>query len=526
LLDNAVAAFLDSATERAFDEPLLALLRAQGYSDVHLVHGAREFGKDVIARKTGEQWGLQSKAGNIGQRDWRELVGQLDELRLVNLGHGSFDISLPRRPVLVTTGRLTGNAPDLYRDYNQRARERGEPELELWDRDELIGRLSGNPDAVLRGELDGQLLAAVGSADEGNATMARIELFSRRWTSWEPERLAGLGVIEAALLGERLKAAGRLDLACHVALCLVCGSLAASAGSTAKGEMPSGAAGALFEAYALDLWDECDERLLRELDLAGRSGPSSWVSYPVRATRIGELIGLLALRLSTRSDARANEIAGWLVQFRAAQPGLAHPISDQYAVSLIPTALALAGVDREVARLFLERATVWLCDRHERGELGLAGTDASPTEEIEYLIGTPFDSIERAPRRESLIAAAVLDLCVAVGLGDLYSDVYNDVEAVRLHAWVLRLASGPDQYLRAGFANRLDPSVDFSEKLPDDPDQAAPHHADAAGRELVRAGRAWDLLAVSSALRDRWFWPALRAVGSSATDSPSEAAVA
>jgi hypothetical protein len=55
LLDNAVAAFLDSATERAFDEPLLALLRAQGYSDVHLVHGAREFGKDVIARKTGEQ---------------------------------------------------------------------------------------------------------------------------------------------------------------------------------------------------------------------------------------------------------------------------------------------------------------------------------------------------------------------------------------------------------------------------------------------------------------------------------------
>lgn len=525
MLDDAVAAFLDSVTERAFDEPLLALLRAQGYTDVHLVHGAREFGKDVIAQKAGEQWGLQSKAGNISQREWRELVGQLDELRLVNLGHGSFDTSLPRRPVLVTTGRLTGNAPDLYRDYNQRARERGEPELDLWDRDELIGRLSGNPDAVLRGELDGQLLAAVGSADEGMATMASIELFSRRWTSWEPDRLAGLGVIEAALLGERLKHAGRLDLACHVGVCLVCGVLAASAGATAKGEIPSGAAGALFEAYALELWNECDERLFRELDLAGRSGPSSWVSYPVRATRIGELLGLLVLRLSTTSAALANEIADWLVQFRAAQPGIAHPISDQYAVSLIPTALSLASVDRDAARRFLERATVWLCDRHERGELGLAGADASPSEEIEYLLGTPFESIERAPRRESLIATALLDLCAALGLSDLYSDVYNDVEAVRLHAWVLRLAPGPDQYLGAGLANRLDPSVDFSESLPDDPDQAAPHHADTAGRELVRAGRAWDLLAVSSALRDRWFWKALRAVGSGATGASSEAAV-
>jgi hypothetical protein len=113
LLEGAVDAFLDSVDERGFDEPLLALLRAQGYTDVHLVHGAREFGKDVIGRRDGEQWGLQTKAGDIGQGEWRELVGQLDELRLVNLGHGSFDTRLPRRPVLVTTGRLTGNAPDL-----------------------------------------------------------------------------------------------------------------------------------------------------------------------------------------------------------------------------------------------------------------------------------------------------------------------------------------------------------------------------------------------------------------------------
>ncbi len=201
MLDDAVAAYLDAVVnERAFDERLLAVIHSQGFTNVHLVHGQREFGKDVIGRRDGEQWAWQSKVGNIGQSQWRrDLVGQLDELRLVNLGHGAFDTTLPRKPVLVTTGRLTGSAPELYRDYNDRAGVRGEPKQELWTRDHLLGLLSGNPDAVLRGSMDGQLLAVLGSVDAQTATIAGLELFSRRWTAWEPDRLAGLGVIEAAL---------------------------------------------------------------------------------------------------------------------------------------------------------------------------------------------------------------------------------------------------------------------------------------------------------------------------------------
>jgi hypothetical protein len=45
MLADAVDAYLDSVSERAFDEPLLALLRAQGFVDIHLVHGGFEFGK-------------------------------------------------------------------------------------------------------------------------------------------------------------------------------------------------------------------------------------------------------------------------------------------------------------------------------------------------------------------------------------------------------------------------------------------------------------------------------------------------
>ena len=205
LLSDAVAAYLEAVSERAFDEPLMALLRARGFTSVRLVHGAREFGKDVIAQRDGAQWGFQSKAGDIGHPEWRRLTGQLDELRVVNLGHGAFNTELPRRAVLVTTGRLVGNAPELYGDYNKRANERGEPELELWDRDILLGQLAGDPESVLSGSIDGQLMSILGAAQAWTPTMPELEVFSRRWTAWEPDRLAGLGVIEAALVCEKLR---------------------------------------------------------------------------------------------------------------------------------------------------------------------------------------------------------------------------------------------------------------------------------------------------------------------------------
>ena len=57
--------------------------------------------------------------------------------------------------------------------------------------------------------------------------------------------------------------AERIDLARHTALCLVRGAWAAS-GDTGLAPSAADAAGRLFESYALQLWDECDERLLRE----------------------------------------------------------------------------------------------------------------------------------------------------------------------------------------------------------------------------------------------------------------------
>jgi hypothetical protein len=387
--------------------------------------------------------------------------------------------------VLVVTGRLVGNAPELYGDYNKRANARGEPELELWDRDILLGQLAGDPESVLRGSIDGQLMSILGAAEERSVTMPELEVFSRRWMAWEPGRLAGLAVIEAAMVCEKLRGVDRLDLACHLALCLVRATWASGA-AVLPDDVSALAARSLFEAYARALWGRCDGELLRhpllnEIEFGG------WVTYPVRCVRLAEILGLLALLVRESDPELSGEISRWLVTLREKQPGVAHPISDQYAVSVIPAVLALATVDREAAETQLKRCTVWLCDRYERDALGLAREDATPEEEVEYMIGGPFESVQLERRPDSLLAPVLLDLAAALGATDLYGDIYNDVHAVRICPQVLRLADGPDQYSRTGSGNRIDPNVDFAESLTDG-EVIAPHHHDKAGRAKSRAG--------------------------------------
>lgn len=518
LLGDAVGAFLDHIGERAFDEPLLAMLRAEGFEHVRLTHGTTEFGKDVIAQRDGEQWAWQSKAGNVAQ-NFRDMAGQLDELRLSNIAHPDFDLTLPRRAVLVTTGRLKGNGIISMREYNERAAARGEIKLEHWDRDILMGKLTGNPDAIMRGSVEAQLLGLLGAIDTGDVAMEDLGTFSQRWESWEPDRLAGLGIVECALLCDRLDASERLDLACHLALCAL---RAAKAATFAEEDEPQAvvAAREIFDQHARMLWERCDDSLLDELAFAQYRGAGEWIAYPVRCIRLAEIVALLALRTSDVEPELATDIAKWLSRFIAAQPGATRPVGDQYAVSLVPLALALHSQGQaDAAARLLERATVWLCDRYEPDALGLAGHHAEPREEVERIFGSAFESVTLTRRRSSHIAAAILDLCAILGYDSLYADAHNDVRAVNAYPMVLSGVHGVDRYLRAGHSNRWDHNPDYADELGDNP--VAPH-LDIAGVAPGLSQRdAWDLLAVSAALRDRHFTDAIvtlaREAGSSQT---------
>ncbi len=511
MLDDAVAAFLDAVGERDFDEPLMALLRAEGYTDVRLVHGETEFGKDVIAKNDGEQWVLQSKAGNMNLTQFKPVREQLYDLRMSDLSAPGFDKDLPRRAVLVQTGRLTGKAPLAAQEYVQQCVDREETPIEFWNKDTLLGRLTGNSDAVLRGSMDGQLLGVIGSIDANQADMDAIEKFSRRWTSWEPSRFAGLGIIEAALLCERLKATERLDLACQVALCAIRGAWAARAADPGYEATRAGAdaAGRLFETYARQIWSECDDRLVKEFGLVGYSGFASWVTYQIRCVRIAEIVSLLALRARAHEPDLAAEIAEWLASFATAQPGIARPIGDRYAVSVTPVAALLVADHRDVVEALLRKITVWVCDRYEHDELGLASVDGPVFEEVCRVVAGPFD-VGLTARQQSQIASVLLDVSATLDLREVYADVRNDTLAVHLYPSVLLLADGPDQLSREGLGNWWDYNPDYADTI-DETAPAAPHLDGGGTKLIVPEERWWDLLAISAALRDRHFPTAIRA---------------
>lgn len=511
MLDDAVAAFLDAVGEREFDEPLMALLRAEGYTDVRLVHGETEFGKDVIAKKDGEQWVLQSKAGNMNLTQFKPVREQLYDLRMSDLSAPGFDKNLPRRAVLVQTGRLAGKAPLAAQEYEQQCLDRQETPIEFWNKDTLLGKLSANPDAVLRGSLDGQLLGLLGAIAANEADMDAIEMFSRRWTSWEPSRFVGLGIIEAALLCERLAGADRLDLACHVALCAVRGAWAGGAGDLGDPTTRVGAdaAGRLFETYAGRVWSQCADGLLEDFALAGYSGFAAWVTYPIRCLRIAEIVALLGLRTRTKAPDLAAGITAWLAKFVEQQAGVARPIGDRYAVSLIPIAVLLHAEHRETVESLLRQTTVWVCDCYERDELGLASIDAPAFEEICRVLAGPFD-VGLTRRQESQTASVLLDVAATLDLREVYADVRNDTLAVELYPSVLLLGDGPDQLSREAYGNGWDYNPDYADTI-DGTASPAPHLGEGNPDLIVPADRWWDLFAISAALRDRHFPTAIAA---------------
>src|ERR1044072_6738257 len=116
MLRNVLEDYLSSVREREFDYPLISLLHAMGFYDIHLTDGGSEFGKDFIAKRfennTTYQYVIQAKKDDINQTDFRnKILGQLLEaIVLKKLSHSQLDAALPQKTVLVTTGELKDNA--------------------------------------------------------------------------------------------------------------------------------------------------------------------------------------------------------------------------------------------------------------------------------------------------------------------------------------------------------------------------------------------------------------------------------
>lgn len=541
MLRDVIGVFLDTATEREFDGPLMALLAAKGFSDIHFLHGAFEFGKDFIAKgrksiysDVGQgspaewalhQFAIQSKAGDLNLSAWQAVRQQLDSARLTTLSHPSFDASLTRCGVLITTGRLRGAAGLEAQDYRRQEQASGRPDIEVWDRERLLEWLVDSPDAALAGGTVGPLLVVVGAIETGSVDLQMIEKFTRSWlppaqgttdaallTKEERRAQEMRALVEGAVIVNRLRIANRLDLAAFAALAVLrmawCHAIFDNDGSVdSLSRTDTGnAAVRLFLAIADDLHRQVAtiaDRPREFLD-AICLHPIAPAAYPVACCRLAEILGLRSLWYQVSApepDQDPSTISSLetVRQLLNHQPGCAHPISDNFAVSLIAPTICLAAASPADAIDYLTRVTTWLADRHDPdyGGIGLAAAGSDIGDELRQLLGAPYVGSPN-DRNGSYIATVILDILVATELDNsFYLVALNDMKAVGIRP-EFRLADESVAHWRPdGREVNFYPFVAYPDALPADDRLAGPHHAHTQGIPH------WDSVALSSIVRDR-----------------------
>ncbi|GGN07634.1 hypothetical protein GCM10009721_39150 [Terrabacter tumescens] len=466
MLQDVVGTFLDTLTEREFDGPLLALLAARGFTDVHFIHGQFEFGKDVVAKRADPETGLvrqyliQSKAGDLGSAEWRAVRPQLEECEYNTLGHQSFDKDLPRVAVLVTTGRLKGSAPSDAAEYRKSVERRGLADLEIWERSDLVDWFCKEPTAGVAGaDVEVQLLSMVTSILDRGVTDSRIEKYTRRWLP--PVGNAKRAAVEAAILVNALTRVRRLDLAVSVALQLVRAACQDPAAPTGLVE----AAHRLVLLMAKQVREQLVPLLEDPLDLARHTMSQMAIfTYPVICCRASEAIALglaLARAEGDKDEAAAFEEA---LAALAEQPGTSRPPSDLFTTSVILTTVMLSTFGHDDAVEYLRRVAGWLLDRHDDdfSGLGLASLAEDEATSASRVLGGMLESTTIDRRSSSYLATAVLDLAVFLGEESFYERVRENVEALRIVPETMNADEAKAHWVRGGNDVWPQPRVDFA----------------------------------------------------------------
>ncbi|TGD84355.1 hypothetical protein BayCH28_25975 [Mycolicibacterium sp. CH28] len=439
MLRAVVANFLKSLNEREFDAPLLALLSSQDFYDIHYIHGGFEFGKDVVAKRdnpsTGEtsQYLIQSKAGDIGYTEWRAVRPQLEECEYNTLGHPSFNENLPRVVILVTTGRLKGAAPTDAQQFRRNCVSRGLADFEVWDEQTILDWLCLEPSLGLIDHAgQDELIALISAINDGLATEPMLERYSRRWLDGDDDLRLRQAAIETSIVCNSFRKKQRLDLAAMTALHLLRAACMTSSADTVDGLPHATSSRGLFIGYATELLDELEPLLSDPIALANEfAGPVAIVTYPAACSRLIEILSLLAL-IGYGEIAQRAENAVYVLCNK--HPGAARPISDQFAVALIPATIVLARIDQTSALNFLRSVSEWLLDRHdpEKSGLGLASLDEPEERAVERLFGGALTITDVEPRRGSYIATVVLDLLITLDSQELYEAVRENFTALRM----------------------------------------------------------------------------------------------
>ena len=522
MLRDLIVLYLDNLKkERAFDANFLALLVAEGFYDIHFTHGALEFGKDFIAKRTDAgvptQYAFQNKAGNIGASEWRDIRHQMLETLTNDIGGPSFDPVLPRRAILVLTGRLIGTAGADHQEFSRKMGTTfpGRSIEPAWDRETLTALLlKHGPEQLFRTGTDiasyGSFYRLYGDIVERRAKVDDIEQhFEHRLhaAGSTAERVAAVA-LEAHLYADASISSGQPYLAMQA----MQAEMGAVAFEIQSGNMTEAQGFALFRAARTDVLGAAesvrstyDERIAAAGSLLeATSGAGLIVSYPVMCA---QMMDALVLQHELGDDARSSDVAVALAVMVAAEPGCAHPISDRYAVSVVWAIrmLSVAGHERQ-ARALLREAANWLINRYWDGGLGLASCDAGEDEEIATLLGGPFTGVEATRNSGSFLACTLMDAACFLQDHEVYNGLRADIIAAEIFPRYYQVQDSPGQFQYGADDIVRFPNIEFAPQMPHF--EQLSHGSHLSGEPVPR--RAADFgtgfyAGVSLLLRDRYF---------------------
>jgi hypothetical protein len=312
--------------------------------------------------------------------------------------------------------------------------------------------------------------------------------------------------LSALVLASRLALYQRRDLAALVGVHLIRAAWARADNMSSPSDETLSVADVgrgLLTYHAGVLFDEVSSPSIdvtRMIDMHADMG--TYVTYPIRCLRLLELFGLMGL--AEEGVERRAEVSAFCQRFVRQQPGASHPISDHWAACIPPVALLIWERDPELAGQWLQEICVWVCDHYEQDSSGLANYWSTPEEEITRALGSTLQHLDLPRRPDSFIASVLLDLSAALELSAVYDALINDILAVRIHPSVVECEDGAGLYQDVASGVFLEPWVQYDGHYRDyDGWQCSGPHRRAIRFSIQKHGRAWDLLAICSALRDR-----------------------
>ncbi len=140
-VERVIEDWLTNCDERSYQASFVSLLIRSGHRVKYVSkHTALEFGKDIVSVSPDrELTAYQLKAGNINLSLWRTIKGEVYELADEPIRTPAGRRLRAKRCYLVTTGTVEDTVREQLRGHNDENREKGIPEIETIERDELVG---------------------------------------------------------------------------------------------------------------------------------------------------------------------------------------------------------------------------------------------------------------------------------------------------------------------------------------------------------------------------------------------------